>query len=126
MLPRKLLAQGCALPEDRCAMNSFARPNRCARVLVATVVFASFSLTLLASVSPRLHTCIHGDANRSDHVCAITLVGTGSYEHAAQPPLISGVQFYVGSSATALLTSTWVEPLFLNAHIFAHAPPAHC
>ena len=65
------------------------------------------------------------DANRSDHVCAITLIASGSYEHGAQPPVISPPQFDVRFAASAELTSTWVKPLFLNAHIFAHAPPAH-
>jgi hypothetical protein len=105
-------------------MNSSGRSQTCVRVLVATVLFAAFSWTLLVSVSPRLHGCIHADANRIDHVCAITLIASGTYEHAGQPPLISAPQFDVYFSAAASLTPTWVKPLFLNAHIFAHAPPA--
>jgi len=104
-------------------MNSCGRSHNCGRVLVAAVVLAAFSWTLLVSISPRLHGCIHGDANRTDHVCAITLIASGSYEHAAQPPLISAPRFDVCFAATASLTPTWVKPLFLNAHIFAHAPP---
>jgi hypothetical protein len=104
-------------------MNSSGRSQSRARVLIAAVLFAAFSWTLLVSVSPRLHGCIHRDANRSDHVCAITLIASGSYEHAGQSPLISAPQFDVCFPATAALTSTWVRPLFLNAHIFAHAPP---
>jgi hypothetical protein len=105
-------------------MNSSGRSQTRARILVAAVLFAAFSWTLLVSVSPRLHGCIHGDANRSDHVCAITLIASGSYEHGAQPPVISPPQFDVRFAASAELTSTWVKPVFLNAHIFAHAPPA--
>src|SRR4029077_882481 len=105
-------------------MNSLARSQNCARVVIATVLFAAFSWTLLVSVSPQLHACIHSDANRSDHVCAIPLIASGSYEHGAQPPVISPPQFDVRFAASAELTSTWVKPLFLNAHIFAHAPPA--
>ena len=105
-------------------MSSSARSQNCARVVIATVLFAAFSWTLLVSVSPQLHGCIHSDANRSDHVCAITLIASGSYEHGAQPPAISPPQFDVRFAASAALTSTWVRPLFLNAHIFAHAPPA--
>jgi hypothetical protein len=104
-------------------MNSSARSQAWARALVAAVLFAAFSWTLLVGVSPRLHGCIHADANRSDHVCAITLITSGSYEHAGQPPIISAPQFDICFSATAALTSTWVKPLFLDAHIFAHAPP---
>ena len=123
-LRRKLLARRPPLSEGRSAMNSLARSQNCARVVIATVLFAAFSWTLLVSVSPQLHACIHSDANRSDHVCAITLIASGSYEHGAQPPVISPPQFDVSFAATAELTSTWVSPLFLNAHIFAHAPPA--
>ena len=121
---RKLLAQRRPLSEARSAMNSLARSQNCARVVISTVLFAAFSWTLLVSVSPELHGCIHSDANRSDHVCAITLIASGSYEHGAQPPVISPPQFDVRFAASAELTSTWVKPLFLNAHIFAHAPPA--
>src|SRR5262245_33700739 len=106
-------------------MNSSGRSQTCGRALIAAVLFAAFSWTLFVSISPRLHGYIHDDANRSDHVCAITLITSGSYEHASQPPLITAPQFDVCFAATASLTSTWVKPLFLNAHIFAHAPPAH-
>jgi hypothetical protein len=118
-----LLAHRGALPEDRYAMNTSARSQTCVRVLIATVLFAAFSWTLLVTVLPQVHAGIHADANRSDHVCAITLITSGSYEHAGQPSFISASQFDVGFTAPASLTTTWVKPLFLNAHIFAHAPP---
>jgi hypothetical protein len=105
-------------------MNSSARSQNCARVVVAAVLFAAFSWTLLLSVSPQLHARIHADGNGADHVCAITLIASGSYEHGAQPPLVSPPRLDVRIAASAELTSTWVKPLFLNAHIFAHAPPA--
>jgi hypothetical protein len=104
-------------------MNSSGRSQSCVRVLVAALLFAAFSWTLLVSVSPRLHGSIHDDANAIDHVCAISLIASGSYEHSSHAPLISTPQFNVRFAATAELTSTWVKPLFLNAHIFAHAPP---
>ena len=104
-------------------MNSSGPSQNSARALVAAVLFAAFSWTILVSASPRLHGCVHGDANRSDHVCAVTLIASGGYEHAAQPPVISPPQFDIRFAASAELTSTWVKPLFLNAHIFAHAPP---
>ena len=106
-------------------MNMPARSQNCARVFIAAVLLAAFSWTLLVGISPRLHGYIHDDANRTDHVCAITLIASGSYEHASQPPLISAPRFDVCFSSIASLTPTWVKPLFLNAHIFAHAPPAH-
>jgi hypothetical protein len=104
-------------------MNSSGRSQTCVRVLIAAVLFAAFSWTLLVSSSPQLHGYIHDEANRSDHVCAITLIASGSYEHASQPPLITAPQFDVCFAASTSLTPAWVKPLFLNAHIFAHAPP---
>ena len=106
-------------------MNSTGRSQTRVRVLIAAVLVAAFSWTLLASISPQLHGYIHEDANRSDHICAITLIASGSYEHAGQPPVISAPQFDVCFPASTSLTPAWVEPLFLNAHIFEHAPPAH-
>ena len=125
LLSGKLLASSRALSEDRCAMNSSARSHSCARALIASVLFAAFSWTLLASVSPHLHALIHADANRSEHVCAITLITSGSYDHAAQPPVFSIPQVNVFFRRSATFTSVWVKPLFINAHIFAHAPPAN-
>jgi len=105
-------------------MNSSGRSQTRARVFVATILFAAFSWTLLVSFSPQLHARIHADAHRADHVCAITLIASGSYGHGAQPPVIRPPEFDVRFAASAELTSTWVKPVFLNGHLFAHAPPA--
>jgi hypothetical protein len=106
-------------------MNSSGRSQNCLRVFVATVAFAAFSWTLVGSVSPQLHARIHADANQADHVCAITLIASGSCEQAGQPVLVSEPEFKIWFPASAVLASSWVKPLYLNAHIFAHAPPAH-
>jgi hypothetical protein len=105
-------------------MNSSGRSATCARALIAGVLFAAFSWTLLVSASPESHARLHPDANRTDHVCAITLLASGSYEHAGQPPVVSAPVLQSGFSGNAALSFTWVKPLFLNTHIFAHAPPA--
>jgi hypothetical protein len=105
-------------------MNSSGRSQTCARILVAAVLFAAFSWTLLVSVSPQLHARIHADAHRADHVCAITFIGSGSYEHGAHPPLISAAAPAVQFSKIPALTPCWVQSPFLGAHIFEHAPPA--
>src|ERR1700757_5003093 len=97
--------------------------HRC-YALVATLVSAAFFWALVLSASPQLHARIHPDANRGDHTCAVTLIATGNYDHAAHPPLIRAPQPSVEFSKIAPLRSTWVQPLFLSAHIFAHAPPA--
>ena len=120
-----MLAQRAALSEDRSAMNSSGRSQNYLRVFVAAVVLAAFSWTLVGSVSPQLHARIHADANRTDHVCAITLIASGSYEQAGQPVLVGEPEFKIRFPASAVLASSWVQPLFFNAHIFAHAPPAY-
>ena len=122
---KKLLARIPRLSQASKPMNSSGRSQTGTRVLIASILFAAFSWTLLVSISPRLHGYIHDDANRSDHVCAITLIASGSYEHAGQPPVISAPQFDICFAAPTSLSPVWVKPLFLNAHIFAHAPPAH-
>jgi hypothetical protein len=105
-------------------MSTSARLTHRGCALVATLVSAAFFWTLLLSVSPQLHARIHPDGNRTEHTCAVTLIATGSYDHAAQPPLVNAPQFNIGLSKIAALTATWVQPLFFKAHIFAHAPPA--
>ena len=105
-------------------MNSSGGSQTGARVFVAGVLFATFCWTLLASVSPQSHARIHANANQADHVCAVTLIASGNYEHAGPSPLITAPQLNVRFPERAPLTSTWVKPLFLRAHIFAHAPPA--
>jgi hypothetical protein len=120
---RKLLAQRPALFENGCAMNRWTVRSSVGPAWIAAFVSAAFLWALLLSASPQLHQRVHPDANRSEHVCAITLVASGSYEHAAQPPLIDAANLIFQFDAVQALTSTWVKPLFLSAHIFAHAPP---
>jgi hypothetical protein len=94
-----------------------------ARACVAVFVSAAFLWMLVLSASPQLHARIHADANRTDHVCAITLIASGSYEHAAQPPLVSADALVSQFSEIPALTPCWVQSPFLGACIFEHAPP---
>jgi hypothetical protein len=105
-------------------MNSSTRSHSSARALVAAVLFAAFSWTLLVSVSPQLHARIHPDASGADHTCAVTLLLSGSYDHAKAPPLVDAPRLQIGFGQTPAPSSTWVQLLTLRAHIFAHAPPA--
>ena len=122
-LSTKLLARRARLSQAQAAMNSLARSHDSGRALVAAFISAAFLWAFALSASPQLHTRVHHDANRAEHSCAVTLIATGSYEHAAQPPLVTGPQFTSCFCRIAVLSSTWVRPLFLCAHIFAHAPP---
>ena len=105
-------------------MSRFAGLRNHGRACIAVCVSAGFLWALALSASPQLHARIHADANGTEHVCAITLIASGSCEHVAQPPLVGAPQFKIRFPVSAALTPTWVKPLFLNAHIFAHAPPA--
>ena len=101
------------------------RSQNCLRAFVAGLVSVAFLWALALSASPYLHQRVHPDADRAEHSCAVTMVASGSYDHAAQPPLISAPDFLGQFGSVPELTSTWVKPLFLNAHVFAHAPPTH-
>jgi len=105
-------------------MSTSKRATHRGSGFVATLVSAAFFWTLLLSVSPQLHDRIHADGNRIQHTCAVTLIATGSYDHAAPPLVVSEPQFALQFSEIAAPSSTWVRPLFLGAHIFEHAPPA--
>jgi hypothetical protein len=102
----------------------FARSRNHGRAFVAVSVFAAFLWALALSSSPQLHQRLHSDANRVEHNCAVTMITSGSYDHAAQPPFVSAPNFNVQFCKIAELNPTWVRPIFLRAHIFAHAPPA--
>ncbi len=95
------------------------------RPFTAVLITAAFVWTLLLSVSPQLHQRIHSDAKQVDHICAVTFVSTGSYEHAAQPPLSGALFQAVQFSKIAPLHPSWVESPFLAASIFEHAPPVN-
>src|SRR5438552_19216982 len=121
---QKFLAQGAARSEARSAMSTFARPTNQARAFVAICSSAAFLWALALSASPQLHQRVHTDANRVEHTCAVTMMASGSYDHAANPPLISAADLAPQFSKIPALTPCWVQSPFLGACIFEHAPPA--
>jgi hypothetical protein len=100
------------------------RSSRSDRAVVATFLCLAFLWTLALGASPQLHQRIHRDSNRGDHVCAITLVASGNFNHSACPQLVSVPDLIGQFSGIPALTPQWVESLFLLARIFEHAPPA--
>lgn len=120
-----MLAQNARVQQARVAMKRFGCSDDGGRSLIAGFVFAALFWAFALSASPQLHQRVHGDSNRVEHSCAVTLIASGSYEHAAQPPLVIAPQPKIGFTKTAITKCVWVQPLFLCAHIFAHAPPAH-
>ena len=104
-------------------MSRIARSTNRKRAFVAGFISVAFLWAVALSASPYLHQRVHPDANRPGHSCVVTMVATGGYDHATQPPLVGAPDFIDQFGGVPALTSTWVKPLFLNAHIFAHAPP---
>ena len=123
-ISQKSLAQDEPTSEDRGAMSTFARSINHGRAFVAVCVSAAFLWALALSASPQLHQRVHKDANRVEHNCAATMIASGSYNHAAHPPLLSGPVPVIHFSKIPALTPRWVESPFLGACIFEHAPPA--
>ena len=105
-------------------MSTFTRSTNHGRVFVAVCVSAGFLWALALSASPQLHQRVHKDANRAEHSCAVTMIASGSYDHAAHPPLVSVPVPSVHFSKIPALTPQWVESPFLGASVFEHAPPA--
>jgi len=100
------------------------RSRRSDRAVVAALLCLAFLWTLALSASPQLHQRIHRDADRGDHVCAVTLVASGNFNHSACPQLVSVPDLVDQFSSVPTLTPKWVESPFLLARIFEHAPPA--
>ncbi len=94
------------------------------RASVAVLAAAAFLWTLTLSVSPQLHERLHPDANRVEHTCAATFVASGNYDHA---PLVLLIRAPVplGEFDIPTLSPRWIQPVFLIAAVFEHAPPAN-
>ena len=120
---QKFLAQKTLKSQTLCTMSTFARSNNQGRVSVTICVFAAFLWALALSASPQLHQRVHKDANRGEHNCAVTMIASGSCNHAAHPPLISAPAPAPQFSEIPALTPCWVQSPFLGACIFEHAPP---
>jgi hypothetical protein len=121
---QKFLARVATRLQGRSAMSTFARSRNHGRTFVAACAFAAFVWALALSVSPQLHQLVHADANRAEHSCAVTAIASGSCDHSEQSPLISAPDFVSQFGRVPSLSPVWVQPLFLKAHVFAHAPPA--
>jgi hypothetical protein len=95
------------------------------RGIIAGWVCAAFLSALALSVSPRWHELIHPDAKAAQHECAVTLIGSGSYQQANPAPLVAAPVPALQFCFIPALCSVWVASPFLGARIFEHAPPAH-
>src|SRR5438270_291819 len=105
-------------------MKMLARSINHERAFVAGLLSAAFLWALALSASPQLHQRVHKDANRVEHNCAVTMIASGSYNHAAHVPLVGAPAIAPQFSKIPVLIPCWVQSPFLGAHIFEHAPPA--
>jgi hypothetical protein len=104
-------------------MSTFVRSNNSGRAIIVAFVSVGFLWSLALSASPQLHQRVHKDSNRAEHNCVATMIASGSYDHAAHPPLVSAPIPAIQFSEISALTPCWVQSPFLGACIFEHAPP---
>lgn len=94
------------------------------RASVAILASTAFLWALVLSASPQLHERIHPDANQVEHTCAATFVASGNYHHAPTALLIMA-PVPLGAFDIPTLSPRWIQPVFLAAAVFEHAPPAN-
>jgi hypothetical protein len=94
------------------------------RGAIASWVCAAFLSALALSVSPHWHELLHFDAKAAQHECAVTLIGSGSYQQAAPGPLVAAPVPALQFCFIPALHPVWVASPFFGARIFEHAPPA--
>jgi hypothetical protein len=99
------------------------RNSAMTRVSVAIFASAAFLWALTLSASPQLHERVHRDANRTEHTCAATFIASGNYDHAPTALLIRA-PVPLGDFDIPALSPRWIQPIFLVASVFEHAPPA--
>jgi hypothetical protein len=104
-------------------MSTFVRSNNCGRGFLTVFVSGAFLWALALSSSSELHQRIHPAANHVEHNCAVTMLASGSYDHAANVPLLNAPLPAIQFSEIPALTPCWVQSPFLGACIFEHAPP---
>ena len=83
----------------------------------------AFAFALMLSAAPQLHERFHHHADTPNHECAVTLVATGSFDHAATPPLLAEPQTIELAAVILNLRSAFVRSSFLSGSVFEHAPP---
>jgi hypothetical protein len=103
-------------------MRSSSRLTDRGWAFVTTWLLGSFFFALILSSSPGLHARVHNDANQLGHVCAVTLIASGSVDHVSVAPVITATA-HIEFAKVPVLAPVWVESSFRNSHIFAHAPP---
>lgn len=92
------------------------------RAIVAAGFISGFLFALVLAASPQLHERIHQPIG-AGHECAVTLIGSGSYQEATPGPLVAAPVPALQFCFVPALHPVWVASPFLGARIFEHAPP---
>jgi len=95
------------------------------RASVAILASAAFLWTLALGASSQLHERIHPDAHQVEHTCAATFVASGNYHHSPANALLIRAPVPLGEFDIPALSPRWIQPVFLVASVFEHAPPAN-
>ena len=93
------------------------------RPIVIAGLLGAFLFTIALSAAPQLHGQLHQDADKSQHECAVTLIGSGKCQTTNAAPAFLPPESAVQFSRIPALHPIWVAAPFLGAHIFEHAPP---
>ena len=90
--------------------------------ITASAVLLAFLVTLAASAAPSFHQRLHNVADDGSHVCAVTLLASGSYDHAFAPPAVSEPD---ETEQAAIVTPRLsLRARDLEYSLLEHAPPA--
>ena len=94
------------------------------RGAIAGWICVAFLSALALSVSPQWHELLHPNAKAAQHECAVTLIGSGTYQQATPGPFVAAPVPALQFCFIPALHPVWVASPFLGARIFEHAPPA--
>lgn len=93
------------------------------RAVIAAGCIGTLLFALVLSAMPRLHEEIHGVTGAAKHECAVTLLTSGNYQHAAAP-VISIAPPAPPRAFLHVLASFQLVTAHLEFSLLEHAPPA--
>jgi hypothetical protein len=90
----------------------------------ACLLTAHLLIVVALAASPRLHQLLHHGADHGDHECAVTMMISGGTDGSCGSPVFdANAIFPIAFGSRPDMHSRDVAPLFLDAHVFEHAPP---
>ena len=93
------------------------------RFLSAALLAHVLALVVLTA-SPTAHRAVHGDADTSDHDCAVVLFAHGGVEQASGPVTVPVfIAPPTGFAPLAVASGEFVPSVFATGGVFEHGPP---